>query len=434
MPMKNFLIVGGGIVGITAAYFAKKSNNQVTLIEADDRLGGLLKSDCNEAGCFDYGTHVATKTGLNELDDFLFSDFTDENSHQFDIAKSGNFFAGKLSDISPFVNTNYLTKAIYEKGRLELLKGNNNLGINLKETLINRYGDTFYQAIFKDVINKFFGCDAQDLANECLNFFDMNRLLAFDKETTLIKKKDEEIDKKIGFHTFSKGVDKIYPKQGGIGQWTTYLEKKLVEQGVSIQTQAQITDITSQDNKFFVTIDNQVLEADELVWTLSSGLLNRFIPTGIVGNKPDFRKTAIYDLVFDKPLNTDSCYINVYDKDYLSSRITCYQNLQKEKNFYACSVEVLNENSFNFEEAINNIEQELFKIGLVEKDSQCLFRQCRILKEGFPSLTNKSVEALGCLNRYYEKKYKNITLLGRSSAKGFFMSELLTIAYQEMKK
>ena len=74
--MKKTIVVGGGIVGITAAFFAKKKGYDVILIEASDRLGGLLKSDCSDNGCFDYGTHIASMTGIDELDEFLFSDFS----------------------------------------------------------------------------------------------------------------------------------------------------------------------------------------------------------------------------------------------------------------------------------------------------------------------------------------------------------------------
>lgn len=432
--MKNILVVGGGIVGITAAYFAKQKGSRVTLVESDERLGGLLKSKCNEYGCFDYGTHVAHKVGIKELDDFLYSDFNADNSYEFNTAKSGNFFEGKLSNTSPFVNTNHLPKDVYEKGRIELLNSSNEIGNNLKETLINRYGHTFYKVIFEKVVRKIFGCDAQELANECLSFFDMNRLLIFDKETTILKKKDKTLDEKIGFHSETQGANKIYPKIGGIGAWVKYLEQKLVNLNIDIKKQTTVTGITIENNKFSVALDKEVIEVDELVWTLYSGLLNRFISTGIAGKRPNFRKTAIYDFVFDSPLETLSIYINIYDKAFLSNRITNYQNLQKKQAFYACSVEVLNENNFNFEGAIDDIKQELFKIGLIGKNHQCLFSQCRALKEGFPVLTNENVNILKDINKYYEKKHKNITLLGRSSAKGFFMSELLTSAYQEMKK
>ena len=148
--MKKILVVGGGVVGITSAYFSKNNRNQVILVESSDSLGGLLKSDCNEYGCFDFGTHIASKTGVKELDEFLFSDFNQDNSYKFDVGRSGNFYKNKLSDISPFVNTNHLNLSIYQQGCSELEMANNKVGENLKETLVNRYGDTFYQHIFKN--------------------------------------------------------------------------------------------------------------------------------------------------------------------------------------------------------------------------------------------------------------------------------------------
>lgn len=433
--MKNILVVGGGIVGITAAYFSKQKDTNVTLVEADNELGGLLKSDCNDYGCFDYGTHVATQTGIDELDSFLFSEFTDENSYKFKTAKSGNFFNNKLSDISPYVNINYLSKKLYKEGCEELLLSNNKLGNNLEETLINRYGNTVYQFIFKGLLDKLFGCSPVKLANECLYFFDMNRVLSFDKEiTNQLKKENVNLDSKIGFHFPTKGVNKIYPKIGGIGQWVKNLENKLIDKKISIKKQTQVSSIEVKNDKFLVTMNGEIFEVDELVWALSSGLLNRFIPTDIIGSKPNYRKTAIYDFVFDKPLKTDSCYINVYDTQLLSTRITCYQNLQQHKSFYACSIEVLQDDDFPFDQFISRLQKELYIMGLVVEDAQCVFNQCRILKQGFPTLTNNDVVNLTNINKYYQRTHKNITLLGRGSANGFFMSELLISAYRGVKK
>lgn len=430
--MKKILVVGGGIVGITSAYFAKNNENKVILVESSDSLGGLLKSTCNKYGCFDYGTHIATKTGVDELDDFLFSDFNENNCYKFNIGKSGNFYKGKLSDISPFVNTNHLDISDYQQGCSELELANNKVGKNLKETLINRYGDTFYQCIFKDLIYKNFGCDAQYLANECLPLFDMPRILAFDKEVSRQKKLNKVLDEKIGFHGFIAGVDKFYPKKGGIGHWIKNLEAKLLNLNIDIKTKSSITQIEANSTGFLVHINDDILQVDELVWTLSSALLNKFIDTGFSGIKPSFRKMAIYDFVFEKPLKTDSYYINVYDNHLLSNRITCYQNLQSTSEFYACSVEVLNEDFFDFESKIKYIEQELIKIGITEEGSK--FSQCRILKEGFLSLTLDTSSYLKKINSFYEENFNNITLLGRSSDKGFFVSELLASAYHEVKK
>ena len=76
MSNKNVSVVGAGIAGIIAAYFEVKKGHNVTLIEADARAGGLLKSDLSNGKYFDYGTHILSETGEKELDDLIFSDFS----------------------------------------------------------------------------------------------------------------------------------------------------------------------------------------------------------------------------------------------------------------------------------------------------------------------------------------------------------------------
>ena len=70
---KKIVVVGSGIAGITAAYFESKKGNSVTLVDSDEKAGGLLKSDFVNNRYFDYGTHILAETGIIQLDDFLFS-------------------------------------------------------------------------------------------------------------------------------------------------------------------------------------------------------------------------------------------------------------------------------------------------------------------------------------------------------------------------
>ena len=48
--MKKVVIIGGGIAGILSAFLLKRKGYQVTLIEQDAELGGLLKSVRNGQG------------------------------------------------------------------------------------------------------------------------------------------------------------------------------------------------------------------------------------------------------------------------------------------------------------------------------------------------------------------------------------------------
>lgn len=40
----RIIIIGGGITGLSAAYFAAKDGAKVTVLEASDAFGGLLKT------------------------------------------------------------------------------------------------------------------------------------------------------------------------------------------------------------------------------------------------------------------------------------------------------------------------------------------------------------------------------------------------------
>ena len=41
---KNVIVVGGGITGLSIAYILSKSSNDVTLLEAGSKFGGLLNT------------------------------------------------------------------------------------------------------------------------------------------------------------------------------------------------------------------------------------------------------------------------------------------------------------------------------------------------------------------------------------------------------
>jgi hypothetical protein len=57
-----------------------------------------------------------------------------------------------------------------------------------------------------------------------------------------------------------------------------------------------------------------------------------------------------------------------------------------------------------------------------------------VIVDNYPEARGDIEQLMTKINQYYQKQYENITLLGRSSAKGFFMSELLISAYQQMSR
>ena len=46
--MKRVAIVGGGITGLTAAYRLRQRHFDVTLFEADSRVGGVIRTEASD--------------------------------------------------------------------------------------------------------------------------------------------------------------------------------------------------------------------------------------------------------------------------------------------------------------------------------------------------------------------------------------------------
>ena len=55
--MKRLVIVGGGIAGLSAAWQASRSGNElaITLVERDERLGGKIRTDSMEGFILEEG-------------------------------------------------------------------------------------------------------------------------------------------------------------------------------------------------------------------------------------------------------------------------------------------------------------------------------------------------------------------------------------------
>lgn len=431
--VKTVAIVGAGITGMTAAYFEALKGNFVYLIEMDDRPGGLLKSEHNEFGSFDYGTHVGTKLGEKELDDFLFSGMTKKDFEFFNPGESGNYYAGKLSSKSPFVNTEHLEREVINQANIDLLSsGNDTTPENLEEAMIARYGLTIYEQIFKNLLQKFMGPNAAKLSPEVLYFFDMNRLLAFDSTVTDRLKTIACYDEVLGFHYPCPGRQKIYPKVGGISFWIDFLMAKLEKAGVKFLAGTRVNAITNVDGSItHINTGKKEIKIDKLIWTIPAALFSRLANPSTVLPKPKFRKTGLYNFSFKKPLNSKCYYINIYDESLLSARMTLYQNLTNSNKYYSCTIEVLQDDDFDFESSVDKILAEIYTMNLADENNECVYKGMIPINNGFPILDFDYIKNTNDLLNSLKASFNNVTFLGRGNG-GFFMRDVLKHTYQSI--
>lgn len=71
--MENVMILGGGISGVTAAYYLKKKGVEASVFEKNNEAGGLCRSFIIDGFCFDYGAHCSFSKN-REVRDYLEGD------------------------------------------------------------------------------------------------------------------------------------------------------------------------------------------------------------------------------------------------------------------------------------------------------------------------------------------------------------------------
>ena len=371
------------------------------------------------------------ETGIKQLDDFLFSKLNIDNCMiKKNIAKA-NYFNGSMNTKNCYVDISNLSAQDYSKACDELLIENNSDEVDLESFFINRFGKTIYRKIAKPVSKKYMGIDPSLLSEKAGSFFDLSRVLAFDDVTTRVLVESESYNLKLGHHNKSKGVNKFYPKEGGMGGLIDLLLGKLNDMGVNIKLSTNIKYIIQENGKVLSLFTDEQISTDNLVWTLPSSYLSSLCGLDRKISPPKFRNTAIFDFTFEKALNSMATFINVYDVKMLSGRVTLYQNLSQPSN-YSYSVEVLADDCIDLDTVIDSIQNELTEMGIVKKGNQCIFKHYRPLRNGFPILTKELVESQCQLSEYCENFFQNVTFIGRSTGKVFFTSEMLVDTFKKI--
>lgn len=428
---EKIIVVGAGIAGIAAARFEVDKGNEVVLLEASDRPGGLLKSDLVDGYMFDYGTHIIPETGLKELDEILFGHLTNEEYSISKLIPTGNYFNGVLNEKSCYVDTSTLAKEAYHQGCHDLVTSSGKVdGCDLQSWYDSRYGKTFSREVFCPVIKKYIGIDAGQLDASVGYFFDMSRLLAFDQKTTDRLSVVENYYAVLGHHERKEGVAKYYPKHGGVGKFVDDMISKIDPANFKLLLNTKMTKVSEAAGVVEAIHTNHgEISADRVIWTIPIAILSMYAPLGITVGKPQFRKTSLFDYVLDKPLLSDVTFINVYDLKLYSGRITLYQNLGHEpEGIGRCTVEVLSD----VDVTEDVILKELVDIGVVANDANCLLKKKRDVANGFPVLDLDYVRQSKDQSACYHNYFKNIHFLGKASEKAFFMTDVLKEVYTEL--
>ena len=337
--MKNIVIVGGGVAGLTAAYnLIKKNNNlKILLFEKDQRLGGLAKSfRYEDKYIFDIGPkrfHTEDEHVIEFIQDIaqhiplieikrsskvLFLD----KYYSWPLTKKDLF---KLPIGMAFASArDLLSKREYSSHDLQ----------KFENYILSKYGNALYQIFFKPYTEKFLRIPIHDVHSDWAST-GINR--------SIINKENKgnsffELVNQI-FLPAKVEANFLYPENGGFGNFFDVCAGLLSQNtNVKIATSTIVKKILKKDKTLYLDLsDGSQVSCDHLLWSgRLPDLLNCINPENIVTPTLPYVDTIFINLVFKGK--------DVVNKDalcqwlYVSSSETCISRISFPKQFNSANL------------------------------------------------------------------------------------------------
>ena len=290
-------VLGGGIAGL--AYASCFESDKVIVFEAQDRSGGLLKSNTYEG--FTYDTAVHLSFSKNESVRELFSSVGIILEHE---PLSYNFYNGhwlkhpvveNISALSPQEKTD-LVVSYMERGEY------NSKPNTYYDYLISSYGYEFYQRFYLPYTRKYWCAEPEEMSTQWIG----NRLANTDFRRILFGSYTQ--DTRLNYY-----ADKMrYPSNGGYQQFLQCIPQRNVLCG------KRVTHI-DLNNKVISFADLSQYKYKQLA---SSIPLPEFyqLTTGKTC-KLESTSMSLVNVAFNKPNIPKWLWYYIYDTDIMASRI-----------------------------------------------------------------------------------------------------------------
>ena len=457
---KKIIIVGAGIAGLMSAYILSKSSKfDITLIEQEVEVGGLLKKyDYGEFGIFDYGMHNVLETGINELDNLIYDLLpTDEwqilDGNKRDLV--GLYVNKKIQKNSPYIDLREFDN--YDKYLLDFFN-NSDCHIqdlanysNAQEFLHAKYGTKIVDEVLKNIVEKFYKEDISKLDPLATLVTPLGRVILLNESIMNEINTSEILRSKLAYSeqrnldlSLSSGRKAYYPKNYGMHKIIDALIEKLNANGVRILLNTELISIQADLNNIKaiqLTNDEQINEIDEFIWSGNLFVLSELLKIDhepFVFDTP--AKTTVTNIIVDKKLSLidDVYYIYCYDSQMSTFRVTPYYNYcdgSKRAGGYPVSIEMLiYENDIDKDKITQQALDEIKKMGLIDDTTNIIFQTSEILKNGFPRPTKNNIQITDTFRKNLEdKQIKNLHKIGILSEKNlFFQTDILIDLYHKL--
>ncbi len=270
--MDTITIVGAGVAGLTAGYHLSQKGIKVTVVEKEDRPGGLARSFRYGDFIFDVGPHRFHTEDQNVL---RFIKMILGKDSVVIPRSSGVYFFGRYHDWPLRFRTIFkLPPSLTVRVARDLVHRQRRTGTSFEDYIVNMYGPTLYDSFFKIYTEKFLKHDPSlihsDWAKAGIDRAVIDRKMQANTLSSLIRK--TLIPQPVS-------TEFIYPTTGGIQLFSDRLAEEIVKNGGEIRLNTDVREIRAGKKTIeeIVLSDGSRLRPDLLIWTAPIDLLCGFL-------------------------------------------------------------------------------------------------------------------------------------------------------------
>ena len=316
---KKVVIIGGGITGLSAAYYMQKEVNEqgypldITLIEASPELGGKIQTVRRDGYVIERGpdSFLIRKKSVDQLaSDLGIADQLVRNAtgqayillqDQMHPIPAGAVM-GIPTEVKPFITSGLfsLSGKLRAAGDFVLPRSEVSGDQSLGKFFRRRFGTEVVENLIEPLLSGVYAGDIDQMSLESTfpQFYEVERkhrsLILGMKKTTpkQLPQKNSHSSKKMGaFHTFRQGLESVVEA----------LEEQL--DPVVVMKGTRVIKVDKQDDRVILTLsDQQQIEADAVIMATSHSVASQlFEPHGLLKELGTIPTTSVATVALGFP-------------------------------------------------------------------------------------------------------------------------------------
>ena len=307
----DVIIVGAGVTGLTIAHKLCSEKFQTILTEKESEVGGLARSFRYGDFTFDIGPHGFFRTE-QRIEDYIKKILGDEllKVPKKSSVKLLNKYYDWPLGIRSVIKLPFRIKV---KAFLDMIYRKHYVGSSLREYLLNYYGKTLFYLNFEPYNKKFLNRPMDQTHPDWMKI-GMKRAGAGEK----LKMNNLW---QVFFSIFAEKAEYFYYPKSGIGVFSKILEKKINDLGGKILKNAEITAVTTNENRIkSITCNNIEYNLQTLIWTGPITEINRLVYGVKADSGLGFLPMIFYNVEVNEKPETQYRWFYLVDDDVIFPR------------------------------------------------------------------------------------------------------------------